>query len=245
MVDERPHRRNSEVLAEAMELEGSRLLDVGCGEGDLLGWFLRRGADAFGLDPQPARLEEAARRIGPGRCVAGRGEMLPFGDAAFDAVVFFNSLHHLPQPMMAGALAEAHRVLREAGLLVVVEPLAEGGYFEVMRPVEDETRVREAALRALRAAARDLFRLEAECEYRTLVPVASPDDLLARLAAADPGRRPRLEALRPVIERRYREHLRRDAKGRPALEQPMRIDLLRRARTSGAGADARVMVENP
>ncbi len=229
MVDERPLRRNSEVLAEAMELEGSRLLDVGCGEGALLDWFLRRGADAFGLDPQPARLEQAARRIGPGRCVAGRGEMLPFGDAAFDAVVFFNSLHHLPEPAMAGALVEARRVLRDGGRLVVVEPLAEGGYFEVMRPVEDETGVRAAAWRALREAAGDLFRLEEEREYRTLVPVASASELVARLAAADPGRRPRLEALRPVIERLYVAHLRRDAKGRPVLEQPMRIDLLRPA----------------
>lgn len=227
-MDARPSRRNSEVLAELLELEGSRLLDLGCGEGALLRWLLRRGADAYGLDPQLSALRRATAAVGPDRCVAGRAEALPFGDGSFDAAIFFNSLHHLPEEVMAAALAEVRRVLRSGGRLAVVEPLAEGGYFEVMRPIEDETAVRAAARRAVRAVAGEGFRLELEAEYATLVPVSSPAELLSRLAAADPRREARLEAVRAEIERLFAARLRHDPGGRPALEQPMRIDLLRR-----------------
>ncbi len=227
MTGDRPLRRNSEVLAELVPLEGARVLDLGCGAGDLLRWLLRRKADAFGLDPQLPLLLRAAGAVGSERCIAGRAEALPFADGSFDAGIFFNSLHHLPETVMPAALAEARRVLRRDGRLLVVEPIAAGGYFEVMRPVEDETVVRAAARRAVRAAAGRGWRLEVEREYTTLVPVAGPAELISRLAAADPGREARLGEVRSRIERLYARHRLRDARGRTVLEQPMRVDLLR------------------
>ncbi len=224
----RPRRRNSEVLAELLELEGARVLDLGCGDGALLRWLLRRGADAYGLDSQLSVLRRATEAVGSGRCIRGRAEALPFDDGCFDAAIFFNSLHHLPEGAMTRALEEARRVLRDGGRLAVVEPLAEGGYFEVMRPLEDETTVRAAARRAVREVAGEGFRPVGETEYETLVPVPSADALLARLAAADPRRAARLRSVRSEVERLFAAHRCRDAEGRPALEQPMRIDLLRR-----------------
>ena len=50
---------------------------------------------------------------------------------------------------MRPALKEARRVLQHQGVLVVLEPLAEGSFFEAMRPVDDETAVRAQALAAL------------------------------------------------------------------------------------------------
>ncbi|MFB6166593.1 MAG: class I SAM-dependent methyltransferase [Haloarculaceae archaeon] len=44
---------------------------------------------------------------------------LPFDDASVDAVLVLDALHHLPD--QAGALAEAARVLRPGGVLVVLE----------------------------------------------------------------------------------------------------------------------------
>lgn len=46
---------------------------------------------------------------------------------------------------MDRSLAEAARVIRPGGLLIVMEPLAEGGFFDALRIVEDETAVRVAA----------------------------------------------------------------------------------------------------
>lgn len=52
------------ALAQVGELEGSSLLDVGCGLGDLLGWLDKQGltVDYLGLDLTPGLVDEARRR---------------------------------------------------------------------------------------------------------------------------------------------------------------------------------------
>ena len=72
-------------------------------------------------------------------------------------VIFFNSLHHVPAESMDAALAEAARVLRRDGLLYVQEPSAQGPAFELLRPVNDETPVRNAAQQALQRALEQRF----------------------------------------------------------------------------------------
>lgn len=80
----------------------------------------------------------------------GTAEKLPYGYASFNMVVTVNTLHHVPIPAMELALSEASRVLDARGFLVVVEPSANGIFFEALRLVEDETDVRMAAQLALK-----------------------------------------------------------------------------------------------
>jgi len=148
------------VLDEVLDVRERDVLDVGCGEG----WLVRRlssaGARAVGLDPLPVALERARRddaSAPPGRYIEGGAEALPFRDACFDAVVFFNSLHHVPVESLDVALGEAARVLRPGGVVYVQEPLARGPFFELARAVEDETEVRAAAQNALAQAAAGRF----------------------------------------------------------------------------------------
>ena len=101
----------------------------------------RNGAWAIGLDPQ-----EALRPR-----VVATGEALPLADACMDIVLFFNSLHHVPVEAQSTALAEAARVVVPGGNVVVVEPLARGGHFETIRPLDDETEIRAHAHAAIRS----------------------------------------------------------------------------------------------
>lgn len=119
-------RRHTEVLAETVPLAGRRALEVGCGDGRLMGWLAARAALAVGLDPDPAQLARAEANRGAGPLVRAVAERLPFAAAAFDLVLLFNSLHHVPVDRQSAALAEAARVLRPGGDLLVAEPLAEG-----------------------------------------------------------------------------------------------------------------------
>jgi len=105
---------------------GQRLLDVAGGTGDIAFRFLRRapGSAAVVLDMTPAMLEEGRRRAGPelaGRIdwVAGDAMALPFPDAAFDAYTISFGIRNVTRP--ADALAEAFRVLRPGGRLMVLE----------------------------------------------------------------------------------------------------------------------------
>ena len=99
---------------------GGRVLDAGCGAG----WgtaLLAREAEAVGVDLSPAAIAAARREHGE-EAEFAEGDLgaLPFGEAAFDAVVCFEALTHLADP--AAALAELRRVLRPGGLLLASAP---------------------------------------------------------------------------------------------------------------------------
>lgn len=225
-MSERVVRRNSEVLAQYLDVRGRRVLDVGCGSGALLAWLARHGAEPFGLDPDPAQLAVSAARTPAARLVRGAGELLPFAANSFDFVIYFNSLHHLPAVAMDHALAEVFRVLRPTGRLAIFEPLAEGAWFEVMRPVEDESGVRAAAYGAILRASEGRFALITEKTYITYQPVASVDELLGEILRADPRRAKLVEKARGQVEELYARLVEYDERGRPVLCQPMRFDLL-------------------
>ncbi len=223
----RPRRRNAEVLAGLLDWRGRRVLDAGCGRGALLAWLVRRGARPVGLDPDAEALRAARARLPEVPLVAGRGEALPLAGGRFDLVVWFNALHHVPVVAMARALTESLRVLAEGGRLLVVEPLAEGPWFEVMRPLEDESDVRAAAAGAVDAlvAVRRARRLRREewCDPARLDGFA---ELRRRLLAADPARAARIAGVEAELARRFAERAEPQPDGGFVLAQPMRLDLL-------------------
>jgi ubiquinone/menaquinone biosynthesis C-methylase UbiE len=107
-----------EVIASGLafaERPIERLLDVGGGPG--------RGAEATNaperivVDPAPGMLRAAAQRgLATTRAYA---EDLPFADDWADAVLFVHALHHVDNPEQA--IAEAARVLRPGGVVVIRE----------------------------------------------------------------------------------------------------------------------------
>jgi SAM-dependent methyltransferase len=94
--------------------------DLGCGAGhvsSLVAPFVRR---VIGVDASAAMLA-AAEDVVPASVDLRQGtlEALPIGDAEVDLVLLVLVLHHVPDP--ARALAEAARVLKPGGRLIVVD----------------------------------------------------------------------------------------------------------------------------
>lgn len=105
------------LLAAAGVGPGTRLLDVGCGTGELLADAAARGAAVAGADVAPA-MAARARRAAPGADVrVADAEDLPWADGAFDVVAAVALLHLADDP--GAAVAEAARVLAPGGLLAV------------------------------------------------------------------------------------------------------------------------------
>lgn len=97
------------------ELEPKRIVDIGCGLGELGERFARElGADVCAVDISP-RMVELARVRGVDAQI-GDAERLPFGDASFDCAFAGWVLYHVPN--VTQAIAECARVLTADGTLV-------------------------------------------------------------------------------------------------------------------------------
>ena len=105
------------LLDAAGVTEGSRVLEVGCGLGDLAAAVAARGAAATGTDLAEGMVE-AARRRHPGLdFTVADGEALPFEAGAFDATVSAFVINHLPDAERGAA--EMVRVTRGGGRVAV------------------------------------------------------------------------------------------------------------------------------
>jgi SAM-dependent methyltransferase len=110
-------------LVESHLRKARRVLDVGCGEGQVARCIARGGADVVGLDPTPSQIREAHNRGGPPRFVQASAKQLPFRGCTFEAVVLCLALEHI-EPFEP-AIHEIARVLAPGGqfLLLLVHPL--------------------------------------------------------------------------------------------------------------------------
>jgi len=92
---------------------GGRVLDVGCGDGQVARALAATGCSVTGIDPTARNLEVARERGGGPEYVEGAADDLPFLDANFDAVVACLVFEHIDD--VDAAIAEVARVLRPGG----------------------------------------------------------------------------------------------------------------------------------
>jgi SAM-dependent methyltransferase len=118
------HRRLVELAAfEA----GERVLEIGCGTGNLtlLIKRLHPKADVVGIDPDGKALSRARRKASRRRVAVqfdhGFAQRLPYSDGSFDCVVSAFMLHHLDAEAKRATLAEAFRALTPDGRLHLVD----------------------------------------------------------------------------------------------------------------------------
>jgi len=132
-------------------LRAATIIDMGCGAGSVVRRLAELGAKAIGIEADPNRLALARRQrvVKRERYVEAAADRVPLENSSADVVLFLFSLRPLDSDRQLRALTEAQRLLKPGGRLHVVEALAEGPYFQVMRLIEDQSESRKATLRTL------------------------------------------------------------------------------------------------
>ena len=105
----------AEVLERVKGLRGEEVLEIGCGEGIM---FDHVGITPVQMDVSMRRLSRAREKNGAVLCADGY--FLPFRDQAFSTVLLVAVLEHTREPWRI--LAEARRVLKPGGRVVIVVP---------------------------------------------------------------------------------------------------------------------------
>ncbi len=111
--------RRLEMIRRYVNLEGTRLLDIGCGLGAYVRAFSRFTERAYGVDIDAKRVETGVEE-GLTGLVAGIGEALPFADGVFDGILLNEVLEHVNNDRET--VREALRVLRPGGRIVIFVP---------------------------------------------------------------------------------------------------------------------------
>ena len=115
-----------------------RLLELGCGAGNLTLWLAAKGYEAHGVDLAPAAVEWAREKNAAAKAKASFSvgdvtDLAAFGDGGFDIVIDGHCLHWLAGDDRRRTLASARRVLRAGGFLLVCSQCGEPKALEQMK----------------------------------------------------------------------------------------------------------------
>jgi len=151
------------ALLEASGLKEGRILDIGMGDCGCMSFYLaRRGFQVVGIDSSSKAVHEARKTAASGKCSGlfaakrANAERLPFQRYEFDAVIAYNSFHHMNR--IGKAIGEMFRVCKDRGLVIISDLHDnEPGSGELLRKIGKLTAGRAKTIRTIRTKQNMVF----------------------------------------------------------------------------------------
>jgi ubiquinone/menaquinone biosynthesis C-methylase UbiE len=146
-VQRDPEKEEARLIQRCLSPVAGNVLEIGCGDGRLTADLGRVADNLLAADPFVEELRSARRRVEiPAAFIATSGESLPLAANSFDTVAFTLSLHHQESRK---ALAEACRVLKGGGRILILEPVADSLVSRLFAVLDDESEKYALAERAI------------------------------------------------------------------------------------------------
>lgn len=142
------------ILKNIKITNGEKVLDLGCGRGEGLVYFIKKGAIAFGIDYSKEAIRISKKNVdtlcGPNKdfLAQANAQNLPFKNETFQIVFLSDVVEHLYPKELDNCLKEVYRVLNKEGLLVLrTAPnkwYYDYGYkvYRILRKVNNKTKLR-------------------------------------------------------------------------------------------------------
>jgi SAM-dependent methyltransferase len=165
------------------ELHGRDVLEIGCGNGRLTRDLARHARRVVATDPDgdalaKARLAVAAANV---EFMQAPSVVPDLPAASFDVVIYTLSLHQVPAAEMPDSLRNSADLLREGGVIVVVEPGEGGSYAETSKHFAagsgDQRSAKMSAIRAMQAM--EGWKTGETIMFRTLFQFDGEEDFFA------------------------------------------------------------------
>ncbi len=121
--------RNSRMIVEMAKIKpGDKVLDVGCGTGNLTltaSKYAEASGSVLGIDASPEMIDLARKKAQRSGVEAlfevGLIEKIDYPDAFFDVAISRLVIHHLPDDLKRRGFAEIFRVLKPGGLFFLAD----------------------------------------------------------------------------------------------------------------------------
>jgi len=219
-----------ELFNELLQLDGKRILELGCGRAELTRLIATQGSNrsiaALEVDGIQHNLNLKIAGLPNVEFIKAGAENIPCPDDSFDVAFMFKSLHHVPLELMDKAITEVKRALKPGGFAYISEPVFAGDFNEILRLFHDEEQVRLAAFEAVqRAVDSGLFELTSETFF--LSPMhfddfADFEQKILKVTHSDHSLSPELHA---QVKAKFESHMTPEGAN---FRMPVRVDLLQK-----------------
>jgi ubiquinone/menaquinone biosynthesis C-methylase UbiE len=120
-----PQKIEERKLVELINPKGKTILEIGCGQGDVATMLAPLCHQYVGIDVDKKSITKAkiaAKNISNLTFFVKSGNQTGFKPETFDTVLMHFCLHEIPLQIQGQTIKEIHRVLKDKGQLLIVDP---------------------------------------------------------------------------------------------------------------------------
>jgi len=220
-------KESKNILVNELNLKDKIVLDVGCGNGWFSYWASDNGSQVDAIDPSEGQISEAKKKNFNNKInfMKAGAENINGLTNVYDLIFFFNSLHHIPINLMEKSIEHCKNKISNSGSILIIEPIAEGNFHDFVKNIDDETKVRNEAYKAINNCNKYNLKIIKELIYNEVKTFNNGDDCINFLSKVDANRIRYIENNKEFLLNEF-NNLSYYSNNKYKFIQPMRLNIL-------------------